>query len=308
VISARRLYRLMLALGALGAAVSALALARAVRAVSLETPAVNELARACRSFLLPQVSAGGILVLGLSALGAVVVARGLASLLRHVVREARLRRHVSPGRRAELHGVGVRLVDEPEALAFCSGWVRPSITLSTGALTKLSRAELRAVLAHERHHQRRRDPLRFLVAGVLADALFFVPAVRRASDRYSALAELAADEAALTELGDTRPLASALLRFGEQEPVVVSVAAERVDHLAGDPARWELPSAVLFASLLAIAGVLSLTTLSASVLGAARLDLPLLLAESCMTAMVLLPLVLLVGSLAVGRAWARQRR
>src|SRR5439155_13985574 len=72
----------------------------------------------------------------------------------------------------------VRVVADPAPQAFCVGTIRPRIYVSVGALKRLSATELDAVLAHERHHQRRRDPLRLLVVEALAHGLFFLPALR----------------------------------------------------------------------------------------------------------------------------------
>ena len=97
-------------------------------------------------------------------------------------------------------------------LAFCAGWLRPRVYVSTGVLGRLSDSELRAVLAHEQHHGALRDPLRLAVSRVLCQALFFLPVLRPLHDRSADVAELRADAAALeASNGATAPLASPLL-------------------------------------------------------------------------------------------------
>jgi len=59
-----------------------------------------------------------------------------------------------------------------------------------GAVAALDDGALSAVLAHERHHARRRDPLRLATGRVLARALFFLPELRDLVNRQQALAEL----------------------------------------------------------------------------------------------------------------------
>ena len=71
----------------------------------------------------------------------------------------------------------VQVVSTDEVLCFCIGLLRPRIVVSTGLVNLLDRAELDAVLAHEASHQRRRDPLRLMVASVAIRGLFFVPAL-----------------------------------------------------------------------------------------------------------------------------------
>ena len=73
---------------------------------------------------------------------------------------------------------------------------------------------------------RRRDPLRLAVAQVAADGFGFVSPVRRLAARQVAVADLAADAAAVAALGSPRPLAAALVRMPDP-------AADRVDQLLG---------------------------------------------------------------------------
>lgn len=114
----------------------------------------------------------------------------------------------------------------------------------------LSHEELDAVIAHESHHARRRDPLRLLVARSVAADLFFLPVMRRLAERYAAMAELAADEAAVGATRGPRALASALLAFdAHPSPAVVGIAPERIDHLLGRDVRWDLPTLTLLAGI-----------------------------------------------------------
>ena len=136
------------------------------------------------------------------------------------------------------------LVEEAQPQAFCAGFLRPRVFLSTGALRHLGQDELGAVLAHEEHHRARRDPLRIALARVFSHAFFFLPVLRRLSDRYCAMAELAADDAAArVSRGGGATLASALLSFSASAHPqgAVGIAPERVDHLLGRTPSWRLP-------------------------------------------------------------------
>src|SRR5205085_12231525 len=107
------------------------------------------------------------------------------------------------------------VVDDDRPLAFCTGYLSPRVYVSRGALAQTSAEELRAVLAHEAEHRRRRDPLRQACARVLCEALFFLPVLEALGDRSAALAELLADDAAVEACaGDPAPLAAAMLLFG----------------------------------------------------------------------------------------------
>lgn len=117
----------------------------------------------------------------------------------------------------------VRLVAAGERLAVTAGLVRPYVVVSTGLVGALSRAELRAVLAHEQAHLRRSDPLRVLLARVLVAHLWFLPLARDLRGRAWSGFELAADRDAARRYGRSA-LAGALLRVAST-PAGGAVAA-----------------------------------------------------------------------------------
>jgi hypothetical protein len=130
----------------------------------------------------------------------------------------------SLGRRLGLPRGRLRLVTDPRPLAFCVGLARPTVWLTTGLVSALDRESLTAVLRHEGHHLRHRDPLKLLLVRVLADAFFFLPAVRELGRAYEVHKELAADvEAALDPAGRVG-LARALLKLLPQENAVLDRA------------------------------------------------------------------------------------
>src|SRR5207237_9218309 len=88
------------------------------------------------------------------------------------------------------------VIADEQPRAFCAGLLRPRVYVSSGAVALLDEAALRAVLAHERHHARRWDPLRLAIARVIARALFFVPGLAELVRRQRAIAEVRADERA----------------------------------------------------------------------------------------------------------------
>src|SRR5258708_18459518 len=80
----------------------------------------------------------------------------------------------------------------------------------------------------------------------------------RLRERYSALAELAADESAVARTGDRSALAAALMTFASTpEPGVMGIAPESVDHLLGESPRWQLSASLLTGALITLAGVLA---------------------------------------------------
>lgn len=105
------------------------------------------------------------------------------------------------------------VIDHPEATAFCLPGLRGgTVVLSTGTLTRLTPAEVHAVLAHERAHLRGRHDLVVWAARSLHDAFPFVPLFRAGAEALPRLVEMAADDVAMRHAG-RRVLASALLRM-----------------------------------------------------------------------------------------------
>lgn len=301
--SARRLYRLNLAVGALGALVVIVALGGALSKVSLAPPPVEELLAACGRLLPADFSPVVAAILGLAGLGVVILARGVRSALVQARAQVRVRAGLRKATEVELAGTSIWLIQSSRPQAFCAGLLRPRVFLSAAAHDRLSETELRAVVAHEGHHASRRDPLRLLAARTLADALFFLPALRRLERRYAELAELAADEAALRSAGSSA-LASALLKLGSSDhpEATVALAPERVDHLCGTPPRWRLEAPTFLVSLLAVAAIAAVAV-TAGVAGAGvRVEALTVIGQSCIFLMLAAP------SAALGAAlWRRAR-
>jgi Zn-dependent protease with chaperone function len=106
--------------------------------------------------------------------------------------------------------VGVLEAEAP--LAFCVGLFRPRIYLSTSLVDALDERELKAVLLHEDHHRRHRDPLRTLLVDILGLTLFFLPIAGELRSLFTVSAELEADRYAAYRAG--RPsLAGALYKL-----------------------------------------------------------------------------------------------
>ena len=160
----------------------------------------------------------------------------------------------------------VDLIPDARAYSFCHGLLRPRICVTTGLLDLLDDAELRALLLHERHHLRQRDPLRILVSEVAADAMSLLPIARALAQRNRVAQEVAADQAAIAGSDSDVPLSSALLKLltvGSsrlQIPTAVgafSATEERIARLVyGDCASDERLTGAWVATVLIVAGTL----------------------------------------------------
>jgi Zn-dependent protease with chaperone function len=305
--SARRLYRLTAVLALAGAAATALALVVALTRVSFQTPSLEAIARACQRVGLDDISVASLLILSLSSLSVAVLVLALSSAMRQLGVWRRFVRGLRIVGRAEVEGCRALIIDGDRPQAFCTGLWRPNVYVSRGTFDCLPPNQLAAVVAHEAHHARRRDPLRLFVARALGEGLFFLPALARLADRYSALAELAADEAAVSR-GGRGPLAAALLAFDETpNAAVVGIAPERVDHLLGERPRWQLPTALLLGAALTVAGLVALVLQTAQATSQASVALPALLAQACMVAMTVIPVLMGTAALLASRRTLRRR-
>jgi hypothetical protein len=300
--SARNLYRVNLTLAALGTLVVLAGAGVALGRVDLAPGPIGQLLRDCGSLLLPDLTPVGIAVLSLGFLGTVVLVRGLRSASQQIRGCRRFLREIEVVGERQLGRTRVQLIAGSRAQAFCVGFARPRVYVSRRAAELLSEAELAAVVAHEAYHARRRDPLRLLLLAILGDALFFMPALRALRRRYAALAELAADEAALAAVGDPSHLAAALLQFGETSADgVVGIDPERVDHLLGSSPGWRVPAAAIFGALLTLAALVALVFGTAASNTLARTSLAQLAAQSCMLVMTAAPVLAVAGLGLLGR-------
>jgi Zn-dependent protease with chaperone function len=212
----------------------------------------------------------GIAVLVVAALGAVTWIARVAWLAVGAAREvAGLARVPAPealAAAARRSGAGeVVCLDSPGSSAFCAGLLRPRVYVTGGMVAALADDELDAVLVHEAEHARRRDPLRRLARRAAADVLFWLPLVGWWSRRRLEDAELAADRAAIGQVGRS-PLARALRATATPAtPVAVGArfdgaGAARVAQLLGDQPPPSRPP--LVACLLSLLGLILAVSLA----------------------------------------------
>lgn len=216
-------------------------------------PSARSFVHHCTTAATPRLD--GVWFLGAVCTAFVLYAGARASIaVRRVLRADRVvqRLHTVP---LDVNGTVVLVVPGSRPTAFCGGLKAPRIYLSHGALQLLSADELRAVVAHEEHHVRRREPLRLAARNVLQHLLFFVPVLQPLDARLRVVEELRADQVAVRcSAGDRRPVASAMLRFDAAAPGTC-VLAERVDALTGMPQRWRVPTRCGVRSAVQLAGI-----------------------------------------------------
>lgn len=209
-------------------------------------------------FLLDVAAHHGIALdpqLAFGVLSAVIIVRTVVSLARQLRRQRVFLARLPTTRPSTINGHRVQVIPGQSPHAFCAGLLHPQIYLSEGALNT-GDAELTAILAHEESHRARRDPLRRLLARLVADGLRPLPPFAALADRQAALADLVADAAAIRATGGPAALASAMMHFEDGD----RVAPARVDRLLGTA-----PAVVVPALVMAVAGLFLITIAAALV-------------------------------------------
>ena len=169
------------------------------------------------------------------------------------------------------------LVGDPPVHAFTAGLLRPTIYLSERLQRELAPDELEAVVLHEGHHLRARDPGRCAVATVVADLFFWIPLARAWADRFLLRVELSADDAAAarpTSLARAIVKVASLTAVGPVPGMALPLAGAQGGYLelrvrrllatAGNPDVAPWPRRTLFTSVFAVA-ILWLVGIGASI-------------------------------------------
>lgn len=166
-----------------------------------------------------------------------IVIRGSRSLIQQLQATQRLVHlfyplHETPPTRLQAllpaHGLSVEdiiFLNLAPAHAFSLGMWRPRLWLTAGLVNLLDDEELAAVLAHEAHHCRQRDPLRLLIIRTLKSALFCLPLVGHLAETAELQQEIAADQSAITHLGSDLPLLCTFQKLLKQGSADVAPAA-----------------------------------------------------------------------------------
>jgi len=122
------------------------------------------------------------------------------------------------------------------------GWLRPTILLPISTAASLGPRQLRAVLAHELAHVRRRDYLTNLIQTAIETALFHHPAAHWISRRIRTEREYCCDDVAVSVGADPADYARALAALDDaRDDCRMAVAAasgtllDRIQRIVGHP-------------------------------------------------------------------------
>ena|GEM_PF-5483769 len=198
------------------------------------------------------------IIMGLAGMFAIGILLGLGALVVTLVR-TRVQVRAVVGR---AKGKSPIVFNGAHHDAFTFGYLRPKIAMCEHCIKTLPADESSAILAHEAHHVRSRDPLVFLVLTFLKYTFFFVPLIKTLAVGYRTLAEIEADEDVLSR----EALGGVLLRLtGGVSPKVAhtalasfaSVISTRIERLLNPQWRFRLQIGAgnLFALLIMVGGI-----------------------------------------------------
>lgn len=293
--AAARVSRAGLLLGTLGLASALFVIARLLESWHVGPKAASHhISIFGRTLAYPTANFDAVVILALAILGLVVTAIAVLGAVRELTVDRRFRVRLATRGLRRLRGAW--LIDDEHPRAFCAGLLRPRVYISTGAVALLDESALDAVLAHERHHAHRHDPLRLAAGRVLARALFFVPGLADLVRRQQALAELSADESAINAApGNRSALARAMLSLSDASAPGDSVGIDpaRVDYLLGEPPAWRFPALLCAAAVAVIALEFAVAVLAGQVAGgSATLAPPFLSRQPCIVVLAAIPAAL----------------
>lgn len=122
---------------------------------------------------------------------------------------------------------GSMVIDDDEVLVAVTAVGRPHIVLSAAALDAMDPQELRASVAHERGHLRRRHRPILLIGSILAAIARPLPGTRPAKRELGFHLERDADEFAVRETHDPLALASAICKAAQSRALAWTALAGR---------------------------------------------------------------------------------
>jgi beta-lactamase regulating signal transducer with metallopeptidase domain len=303
--AAARVSRAWMVLGALGLASSAFVVVRLIETWRVTPHSTShQISILGQKLSYPTANFAAVVVVFLALLGLAVTVMTVLGAVREVLGSIRFRRLMGASEPELLDDVFIFRDEQPRA--FCAGLLNPRVYVSSGAVATLDEPALRAVVLHERHHARRRDPLRLATGKVLVRALFFMPGLPELIRRQQALAELSADESAVNAGAENRSaLARAMLSFSDGSEPGEGIDPARVDHLLGEPPSWRFPALLCLAGLSVLALMTAFAVLAGQVAsGSGTLAAPFLSSQPCIVVLAMIPAALgLVVLQLVRRAW-----
>jgi Zn-dependent protease with chaperone function len=125
------------------------------------------------------------------------------------------------GKAHQLNGNQFMVISHSMPVAVTMGLLKPRIVISSGLLSLMEEDEIEAVIEHEKYHLRHKDPLQMFLLSMLSVSMWYIPIFKWLSEKYNLIIELMADKHAISKVGKSDVLGSALLKILKQGPLPV---------------------------------------------------------------------------------------
>lgn len=115
----------------------------------------------------------------------------------------------------EKHGLlgKVKIIQNKKPLAFCLGFFKPKIYLSTGLIRLMNRDEVEVIILHEKYHLLKRDNISLVVITFVKQFFLPFPIFFDFLDNLIKSREIAADRYGMILLGKKQPIAAAFKKL-----------------------------------------------------------------------------------------------
>jgi len=127
----------------------------------------------------------------------------------------------------------VKVIQDEKPLAFCLGFFRPKIYLSTSLIKLMNRYELEAIILHEKYHLLKKDNILLVVVSFIRQFFILFPIFIDFFDSLIKAREVQADRYGSVLLGKKQPVAAAfkkLLRFDLNNSYRLGYSSAFTDH------------------------------------------------------------------------------
>ncbi len=113
------------------------------------------------------------------------------------------------------HGLSgkVKIISDKKSLAFCLGFFRPKIYLSSGLIDLMNRAELEAIILHEKYHLLKKDNISLVAVNVVEQLFLPFPVITDLLDGLIKTREVKADRYGVILMGKKQPIVSAFKKL-----------------------------------------------------------------------------------------------
>ncbi|VVA43553.1 conserved hypothetical protein [Candidatus Roizmanbacteria bacterium] len=132
------------------------------------------------------------------------------------------------------HGLAgkVKIILDKKPLAFCLGFFRPKIYLSTGLIKLMNNQELEAIILHEKYHLLKKDNIFLVMANFLKQLFLPFPIIADFLDSSIKRREVKADYYGVILMGKKQPVVSAfkkLLNFDNKDSYLLNYSSAFTD-------------------------------------------------------------------------------